>query len=90
MVKAFNTLQAGTLEEAGRPAGDHSRLVLFVAADDEHAKRTVSELVDEVGFDPADAGDLSGGGRMMQPGMPVYCAELTNHEAREALGYNEH
>ena len=86
LVKAFNTMEAGTLEEDGRRSGDHRRLVLFVAGDDELAKRTVMELVDEVGFDPIDTGDLADGGRLQQPGSPIYGAELTNPEAREALG----
>jgi predicted dinucleotide-binding enzyme len=86
MVKAFNTLEAGTLEEDGRVSGDHSRLVLFVAGDDEHAKRTVMELIDEIGFEPVDTGTLAEGGRLQQPGSPIYGAELTNPQAREALG----
>lgn len=87
LVKAFNTLHAATLEEeSGRSAGDHSRLVLFVAADDDHAKRTVMELIDEIGFDPVDTGTLAEGGRLQQPGEAVFGAELTNPEAREALG----
>ena len=85
MVKAFNTLRAGTLEEAGRPAGDHSRLAVLVAGDDLQAKRTVMELVDEVGFDPVDTGDLGEGGRAQQPGSPLYGAEVTSIEAHEAL-----
>jgi predicted dinucleotide-binding enzyme len=86
VVKAFNTLEAGTLEEAGRPAGDHSRFVLFMSGDDEHAKRTVAELIDEIGFDPADLGTLAEGGRLQQPGSNVYGAEMTNAEVREELG----
>ena len=87
LVKAFNTMRAGTLEEeSGRPAGDHSRLVIFAAGDDEHAKRTVMELADEIGFDPVDTGTLAEGGRLQQPGSPIYGAEMTNPEAREALG----
>jgi 8-hydroxy-5-deazaflavin:NADPH oxidoreductase len=87
LVKAFNTLEAGTLEEeGGRRAGDHSRLVLFVSGDDGMAKRTVMELIDEIGFDPVDLGELGEGGRHQQPGSPIYGAELTNPEAREALG----
>jgi predicted dinucleotide-binding enzyme len=86
LVKAFNTLEAGTLEdEGGRAAGDHSRLVLFVSGDDGLAKRTVMELIDEIGFDPVDLGTLAEGGRRQQPGSPIYGAELTNPEAREAL-----
>jgi predicted dinucleotide-binding enzyme len=87
MVKAFNTMQAGTLEdEGGRSAGDHSRLALLVAGDDDHAKRTVMELIDEIGFDPVDTGSLADGGRRQQPGTPLYGAEVTSVEAREALG----
>src|SRR3712207_2706963 len=33
VVKAFNTMQAATLGEDGRPAGDPQRLVLLVAGD---------------------------------------------------------
>jgi predicted dinucleotide-binding enzyme len=87
LVKAFNTLEAGTLEDqGGRSAGDHSRLVLFVSGDDGMARRTVMELIDEIGFDPVDLGPLDEGGRQQQPGSPIYGAELTNPEAREALG----
>lgn len=86
MVKAFNTLEAGTLEGDGRPSGAHDRLVLFVAADDEHAKRTVSELIDEIGFDPFDTGSLAEGGRFQQPGSLIYGLEMTNIEARDAFG----
>jgi predicted dinucleotide-binding enzyme len=85
VVKAFNTMRAGTLEEGGRPAGDHSRLALLVAGDDLQAKRTVMELIDEIGFDPVDTGSLADGGRAQQPGSPLYAAELTSIEAREAL-----
>jgi predicted dinucleotide-binding enzyme len=88
LVKAFNTMDAGTLEEDARRSGDHRRFVIFVASDDEGAKRQVMELVDEVGFDPIDTGTLAEGGRVQQPGSPVYGAELTNPEAREALGHD--
>lgn len=85
VVKAFNTLQAGALENEGRPAGDPERLVLLMAGDDRDAKRTVRDLIDEIGFDPIDTGSLAEGGRLQQPGSPLYGAELTSSEAREAL-----
>lgn len=85
VVKAFNTLEAGTLESDGLPAGDPERLVLFLAGDDRDAKRTVRDLIDEVGFDPMDTGSLAEGGRLQQPGSPLYGAELTSAEARESL-----
>jgi 8-hydroxy-5-deazaflavin:NADPH oxidoreductase len=55
-VKAFNTNFAGTLvagEVAGQP------LDVFIASDDDDAKRTVSELVESGGLRPVDAGPLA-------------------------------
>lgn len=86
VVKAFNTLQADTLGDEGRPSGDPHRLVLLVAGDDGNAKRHVADLIDEIGFEPVDTGGLADGGRLQQPGTPLHGAELTTHEAREALG----
>ena len=85
VVKAFNTMQAATLGEESRPAGDPQRLVLFVAGDDPGANRTVVDLIDEIGFDGVITGSLADGGRLQQPGSPVYGAELTIAEAQEAL-----
>jgi hypothetical protein len=55
VVKAFNTTFAGTLiesEVAGQP------LDVFLAGDDEEAKATVSQLVEDGGLRPIDAGPL--------------------------------
>ncbi len=55
VVKAFNTTFAGPLatgEVAGRP------LDVFIAADDEMAKQTVSRLVSSGGLRPLDVGPL--------------------------------
>ena len=86
VVKAFNTMDAATLEEDGRPAGAHDRLVLFVSGDDELAKRTVLELIDEIGFDPVDTGTLSVGGRLQQPGGPLFGTSVTALEAQRLFG----
>jgi predicted dinucleotide-binding enzyme len=85
VVKAFNTMEAATLAEDGRPAGDPHRLVLFVAGDDAIANRTVVDLIDEIGFDGVITGSLAEGGRLQQPGSPVYGAELTIAEAQDVL-----
>jgi predicted dinucleotide-binding enzyme len=84
VVKAFNTMVAKHLLERGRPAGDRERLALPIAADDPKAKAVVSRLVDELGFDPVDAGGLDDSWRQ-QPGTPVYAADLTADKARVAL-----
>jgi predicted dinucleotide-binding enzyme len=84
VVKAFNNIYAGHLLEGGRPAGDPERIALPVAGDDERAKRVVMDLVDELGFDPVDAGGLDESWRQ-QPGTPVYTADLDAERLREAL-----
>ena len=86
IVKALNTMDAATLEEDGRPAGAHDRLALFVAGDDELAKRIVLELVDEIGFDPVDTGTLAEGGRLQQPGGPYFGTAMTALEVQDRFG----
>jgi predicted dinucleotide-binding enzyme len=71
LVKAFNNIQAGHLLADGRAAGEAGRIALPVAGDDDEAKRIVMALVDELGFDPVDAGTLDESWRQ-QPDTPVY------------------
>ena len=84
LVKAFNTMYYETLANEGRPEnGD--RLVLFVAGDDEDAKKTVSGLIGEIGFEPVDTGSLREGGRKQHPGSAIYNKPMNEDQAREAL-----
>ncbi|MEV8515259.1 NADPH-dependent F420 reductase [Dactylosporangium sp. NPDC051484] len=71
LVKVFNTIQAEHLRSGGRPPGGRGRVALPVAADDATAKRLVMGLVDELGFDPVDAGGLDDSWRQ-EPGTAVY------------------
>lgn len=84
VVKAFNTIYFVSLREGGKPAGSEGRIALPVAGDDERAKRVVFDLVDELGFDPIDAGGLDESWRQ-QPGAPVYTADLDAEGVRSAL-----
>lgn len=84
VVKAFNNILARDLGTDGKPAEDPRRRALPVAGDDEAAKATVQGLVDELGFDPVDAGTLDQSWRQ-QPGTPVYVAVLDAEAARQAL-----
>ena len=77
VVKAFNNIRAEHLLEKGVPAGTPGRIALPVAGDHESAKSVVMGLVDQLGFDPVDAGDLDESWRQ-QPGTPVYG---TDHDA---------
>jgi len=85
VVKAFNAIVWTRLRDDGRPAGDPERLGIPISGDDEQAKRTVAELIDEIGFDPVDAGTLARGGRKHQPGTPAYTQGLPTAELRARL-----
>jgi len=84
VVKAFNNIRAQHLMDLGRPKGDAHRIALPVAGDDERAKSVVSGLVEDLGFDAVDAGDLDETWRQ-QPGTPVYAADLNAEGVRQAL-----
>ncbi len=84
VIKAFNNIYAKHLLERGQPGGSANRIALPVAGDDPKAKRAVMEIVDELGFDPVDAGGLDESWRQ-QPGTPVYATDRNAEGVREAL-----
>ncbi len=84
VVKAFNNIYAQHLMDLGRPAGTPHRIALPVAGDDSQAKSVVMKLVDELGFDPVDAGGLDDSWRQ-QPGTPVYTGDFDAEGVRRAL-----
>jgi predicted dinucleotide-binding enzyme len=84
VIKAFNNIYAKHLLERGKSAGDPERIALPVAGDDPEAKATVMRLVDELGFDPVDAGGLDESWRQ-QPGSPCYAADRDAEGLKEAL-----
>lgn len=75
VVKAFNNITAAHLATLGQSPGEAGRVGLPVAGDDPEAKATVMELMDQIGFDGVDAGDLNESWRQ-QPGTPAYCTDL--------------
>lgn len=82
--KAFNGINWKHLLERGTPRGEPGRIALPVAGPDGPAKETVLALIDELGFDPVDAGSLDESWRQ-QPGSPVYGADLDADGVRRAL-----
>lgn len=84
VIKTFNNIYAQHLLERGRPAGSPERIALPVAGDDAHAKEIAMRLVDQLGFDPVDAGVLDESWRQ-QPGTPVYTTDLDADGVRRAL-----
>jgi len=84
VIKAFNSIYARSLLEKGAPPGTKGRVALSVAGDRSEAKAPVLRLLDELGFDPVDAGDLDNSWRQ-QPGTPAYCRDLEVAALRRAL-----
>jgi 8-hydroxy-5-deazaflavin:NADPH oxidoreductase len=84
VIKAFNNLLAHSLAHLGKSEGEEGRIAMAVSGDDENAKKIVSRLINDAGFDAVDAGSLSESWRH-QPGTPAYCTELNVPELKEAL-----
>jgi predicted dinucleotide-binding enzyme len=84
VIKAFNNILAKSLLEKGVPRGTTGRIALSVAGDSLDAKAAVLRLVDDLGFDPVDGGDLDDSWRQ-QPGTPAYCRDLEAAALRRAL-----
>src|SRR5205814_4941949 len=84
VIKAFNNILAESLLEKGAPRGTKGRIALPVAGDSSNAKALVLRLVDDLGFDPIDAGDLDNSWRQ-QTGTPAYCQDLEAAALESAL-----
>lgn len=84
VIKAFNNIYARHLLEKGKPKGARERIALPVAGDDRPAKDVVMRLIDELGFDPVDAGGIDDSWRQ-QPGTPVYAADFDAEGVRRGL-----
>jgi predicted dinucleotide-binding enzyme len=88
VIKAFNNIYFKSLLENGRPKGTPDRIALPVAGDPVEARAKVMRLVDELGFDPVDAGGLEESWRQ-QPGTPCYAKDLNAVQLKAALGAAE-
>ncbi len=84
VVKAFNHIYAAELTTHGQPAGSKNRRALVIAGDDPAAKSTVTQLLDQFGFDTVDAGPLEEGWRI-QRDTPGYGPRRTAEELRRDL-----
>ena len=65
-------LGSGGEQSAGVPKGAAGRIGLSVAGDSSVAKAAGLRLIDDLGFDPVDGGDLDNSWRQ-QAGTPAYC-----------------
>jgi predicted dinucleotide-binding enzyme len=79
VVKSLNHLGYFKFEKSRRPRGAPGRTGMAAAGDDRAAMAAVLELVDNLGFDAVDAGNLASG-LALQPGGPIFGA---GHSAKE-------
>jgi predicted dinucleotide-binding enzyme len=84
VIKVFNNIYAEHLANRGKPPGTPGRIALPVSGDGPSAKKLVMELVNDMGFDPVDAGPLNESWRQ-QPGTPVYAADFDVAGVKRAL-----
>lgn len=84
VVKAFNAIYAAHIVSAALPAGDPKRRAIPIAGDSAEAKRQVSEVIDQIGFDPVDAGEMSAS-RPFENGGELYGAEVGVAEVKAVL-----
>jgi predicted dinucleotide-binding enzyme len=84
VVKAFNNIYAQHLIDKAKPSGTPGRVALPVAGDEPDTKATIMRLIDEIGFDPVDAGTLDESWRQ-QPGAPVYGTDYDIEGVTKAL-----
>ena len=71
VVKAFNNIFFRHLAALPRPSGSAERSALAIAGDDPEAKRLVTGLLDQIGYDTVDLGGLAEGWRI-QPDTAAY------------------
>ncbi|MFJ8111719.1 NADPH-dependent F420 reductase [Streptomyces sp. NPDC096132] len=84
VVKAFNHMGYHDLEDGARPAGVRGRKAIAIAGDEPDDLLTVSQLVDDLGFDPVVAGPLVAGVRL-EPGTEPFGANVEAEELRAML-----
>lgn len=86
-VKAFNSIFYQVFADKAFKEGDE-RFAVQICSDDESAKATVKQLIEDMGFAPQDLGDLSQG-VLFEPNAPLYNQNLKINEAEKLLSQIE-
>ena len=84
VVKTFNHLGYHQIEELAHKRGEPERTALAISGDDRLAMGVVSTLIDDLGFDPVEAGGLSSS-NILEAESAIFGQALTAPELRMAL-----
>ncbi len=82
--KVFNGIFWKHLLKKGAPSGASDRIALPIAGEDGPGRELVHAIVEQLGFDPVDAGPISESWRQ-QPGTPVYGKDFDVENTLKAL-----
>jgi predicted dinucleotide-binding enzyme len=86
VVKSLNHLGYFKFEKSRRPRGTPGRIAMAAAGNDRSAVAAVLQLIDTLGFDPVDAGNLESG-LALQPGGPIFGAGHSTKELSNLLSH---
>jgi 8-hydroxy-5-deazaflavin:NADPH oxidoreductase len=84
VVKVFNSILATSINDLAKPKGEKDRIAIAVSGDDPKAKKVVFTLVDELGFDPFDVGNIAQSWKQ-QPGSSIYCRDINVEELKKRV-----
>ena len=84
VVKVFNSILATSIHDLGKPAGEKNRIAMAVSGNNKKAKKIVFLLVEELGFDPFDLGEISQSWKQ-QPGTSIYCRDINLEELKRRV-----
>jgi 8-hydroxy-5-deazaflavin:NADPH oxidoreductase len=84
VVKVFNSILATSINDLAKPKGEKDRIAIAVSGDDPKAKKVVFTLVDELGFDPFDVGNIAQSWKQ-QPGSSIYCRDIDVEELKKRV-----
>jgi predicted dinucleotide-binding enzyme len=79
LVKTLNHIGYHDMDERARPAGAADRVALAIAGDNRGAVADVAHVVDDLGFDPVDAGPLAMAAAF-SPGAELFGAAVARSE----------
>lgn len=84
VVKAFNHIGYHDLFDEHRPEGTSGRKAIAIAGDNASSVENVALLVNALGFDPVDIGELRAGIRL-EPGSEIFGVSVAENDLKKFL-----